>query len=153
MEAKSCFDHTGVEHPSVTAMCEYWGVSTAAYYMRLQKGWTLEEALSPYDPARDGRTKVWVDHEGRVYPSKKAMCEVWGIKVGTFEQRLSRGWSLEEALVGRPNKPRVLKSAGKAPKQPGKEMVTPNADCKVCSASAAARGGEKIKPSRERRRA
>lgn len=153
MEAKSCFDHTGVEHPSVTAMCEYWGVSTAAYYMRLQKGWTLEEALSPYDPARDGRTKVWSDHEGRTFASKKAMCEVWGIKVGTFEQRMSRGWSLEEALVGKTNKPRVLKSAGEKPKAAEVKGVTPDADAKACSASAAARGCGERKNSLEKRRA
>lgn len=42
--------------------------------------------------------KPCVDHEGTEYPSVRAMCERWHVNVGTYCMRVSRGWSLAEAL-------------------------------------------------------
>lgn len=63
----------------------------------------------------------------------------WGysLKVEVAEVEQPRE---EKGSEGR--KPGELKSAGKAPEQPGREKVTPAADGKVCSASAAARGAD-----------
>lgn len=43
---KACADHTGREFPSQKAMCEAWGVRTDAYRHRLERGMTVEEALT-----------------------------------------------------------------------------------------------------------
>lgn len=41
-----------------------------------------------------------VDHLGNVFPTKKKMCEAWGIKPDTFYSRIKyKGWSLEKALT------------------------------------------------------
>lgn len=103
MKAKEATDHLGQSYPSISAMCRAWGVSTALYYARLQRGKTLEEALGPYDPALDKRTKACTDHLGQEFPSKKEMCEAWGLRVGTFEKRLKSGFTLEEALTRDPS--------------------------------------------------
>jgi hypothetical protein len=39
------------------------------------------------------------DHLGRKYQSKTEMCKVYGIKRGTFDDRIRHGWSLEDALT------------------------------------------------------
>ena len=41
------------------------------------------------------------DHKGNEYPSKAAMCRAYHIKVNTFDGRVSRGYSVEEALTGK----------------------------------------------------
>jgi len=42
-----------------------------------------------------------VDHEGKEFASQNEMCEHWGVKLNTFQDRKRKGWSLEECLVGR----------------------------------------------------
>lgn len=43
-----------------------------------------------------------VDHQGNVFPSKQAMCKAYEIPVGTFNDRMKKNWTLEEALTTRP---------------------------------------------------
>lgn len=39
------------------------------------------------------------DHKGNVYPTKKAMCEHWGIACSNYIQRLYAGWTLKDILT------------------------------------------------------
>ncbi len=39
------------------------------------------------------------DHNGTEYPSRTAMCRAYGIQPGTFDDRVSKGWTLEQALT------------------------------------------------------
>ncbi len=39
------------------------------------------------------------DHTGRAWPSVKAMCDAFNIPMTTFNNRLKRGWTLEQALT------------------------------------------------------
>ena len=44
-------------------------------------------------------SKVWVDHKGRKFKTRKAMCEFWGIEPSTFSYRMKIGHPLEFALT------------------------------------------------------
>ena len=41
----ACQDHTGKDFISFSAMCRSWDVTTSMVHRRLQRGFTLEEAL------------------------------------------------------------------------------------------------------------
>lgn len=41
---------------------------------------------------------------GSCFPTKSKMSAHWGISKSTFDGRLRRGWSLEEALTGKRKK-------------------------------------------------
>lgn len=39
------------------------------------------------------------DHLGNIFPTRKAMCEHWGISCAMFVSRLDRGMTIEQALT------------------------------------------------------
>lgn len=39
------------------------------------------------------------DHLGNQFPTTTAMCEHWGVPRATYNSRLRKGWSVEEALT------------------------------------------------------
>lgn len=94
-----CTDHTGRKFPSLNAMCRFWYVAKNTYNDRRERGWTLEEALTGTGPYRQGTPCT--DHLGQTFTSKAAMCEHWGTTRDSYDARLKRGWTLEEALNGR----------------------------------------------------
>ncbi len=67
-------------------------VSVGTIESRLNKGWSLEEAL---------KTPLLkeVTYKGKTYRSTRALIHAEGVvSVRTIQSRLSKGWSLEEAL-------------------------------------------------------
>lgn len=93
-------DHLGNYFDTTKDMLEYWGIPRDAYNKRLNKGLSLEEALTlPLVNIRG--TRKCKDHLGNEYGSKDAMAKVYGVKYHTFAKRLRLGWSLEEALTGK----------------------------------------------------
>lgn len=57
-------------------------------------------------PPEGLRKSQWVkqseprmDHTGKSFPSTRAMCAAWGISSGAYYQRVSHGWSREQALT------------------------------------------------------
>lgn len=51
------------------------------------------------------------DHEGRPFPSEKAMCQAWGTNVKTYCNRKKRGWDLKSCLTGKEKPPKPEKPA------------------------------------------
>lgn len=96
----SCTDHTGRIFPSQKTMCEAWGIPIYTYQSRIKRGWSVEEALTGKSNYT-AHGKPCTDHLGHEFPSKKEMCEHWGVTLTTFLGRRSRGMSLKEALEGR----------------------------------------------------
>lgn len=45
------------------------------------------------------RLTVYYDHRGKYHASLAAMCDYYGINVATFKNRITRGWSLDDALT------------------------------------------------------
>lgn len=157
-------DHTGQEFESRAAMCAAWGVPDLTYKARIEAGLSVEEALTK--PVSAGGNKApCIDHTGAEFSSISEMCRAWGVQGGTFSTRMRRGYSLEEALTGeRKGSPRE-KKIGEGPRKPGELKMaagkpapavmvaaTPGEDGRACSASAAARGVEKVKSGLEKRR-
>lgn len=95
-------DHTGREFPTRSAMAAAWGVLGGTLNARLERGWSVQDALTVPVKGRVGPVPS-TDHKGRVFPSQGAMCEAWGVKQQTFLNRRRRGWDLEDALTGAPS--------------------------------------------------
>lgn len=133
----------GNEYKSVNDMLSTYGIQRRAYYLRLQRGWTLEEALTgknvtdhlgnSYPTQQElfkhynidamtfwRRTNIYhmgleealtsniprgriqkkaYDHKGTEFISFDKMCEHYNVKPGTVRTRISRGYTLEEALT------------------------------------------------------
>ena len=101
--AISCEDPNGVSYPSEQAMAEAWGISCSTYRARMQAGWDKASALSrpangskKKQPERNARPEI--DPDGVTHPSIKSMCSKYGVKTGTYLQRISRGWDKSAAL-------------------------------------------------------
>lgn len=102
---KPCRDHLGKEYPSVPDMCAAWGISDSTYAGRLERGWTVEQALTikPHGqgPKVNPRTGAMLkDHLGQEFVSVGAMCRHWGIseKVYWSRKRICR-WPLGRILT------------------------------------------------------
>lgn len=99
--AHQASDHLGNKYPSISKMCEAYGISPSAYNSRLNNGWSKGDALTkPVESTtHKRRTKPVEDHIGRTYPSITDMCEDYGILPVTYRNRITRGWSVEQALT------------------------------------------------------
>ena len=95
----ACKDHKDNEFPSVKAMCKYYGVGVFTYYVRLNQGYTLEQALMGNGVKRT-TSVACKDHKDNEFPSVKAMCAYYGVDDSTYYARLNRGCTLEQALTG-----------------------------------------------------
>ncbi|MCM1296802.1 MAG: hypothetical protein NC311_14790 [Muribaculaceae bacterium] len=98
-----CRDHTGQEFSSISEMSQAWGIPMSTVKNRLQRGWTLEQALTI--PNRGTNKKVkhskpLRDHEGTWFPCVREMCEKWGIpeKVYWSRKRVCK-WPLNKILT------------------------------------------------------
>lgn len=91
-------DHLGHEFRSQTAMCAYWNINRDLFVKRIERGWSLERALTePIDPLGHNRHRC-EDHLGHVFLSVEEMCAYWGINLNTFHYRRKR-MGLEQALT------------------------------------------------------
>lgn len=91
-------DHLGRDFPTLKAMAKAWNISAQAVARRLDRGWTIEKALTT--PTRNkGKRQACKDHLGREYPSLSAMATAWNIHYGTLCGRLSKGWTVKRALT------------------------------------------------------
>lgn len=86
-------DHKGNIYQSLKSMCEAWKTNASRVAYRLNKGWSIEQALTV--PVK-GTCK---DHLGNVYANYHEMCKVYNIKVSVFVSRKKKGWTLEQALT------------------------------------------------------
>ena len=74
-----------------------YGVSAATLSQRLQRGWSLVDALQMKSGEKRGNRKH-ITFKGITLPFCK-MAERFGIKPSTLAVRLKRGWTLEKALL------------------------------------------------------
>ena len=92
-------DHLGNEYSSFTEMCRLYEKNPEIVNHRLNKGWTLENALTvPIGESHEKYIKS-VDHLGNEYRSFSKMCEAYDKCPNSVKGRLKRGWTLEEALT------------------------------------------------------
>lgn len=88
-------DHLGNVYQSEAEMCKHYDISIVKFRDRLNKGYSLEKALT----YKGGQRKKVKDHLGNEYDSIKSMCEHYNINNVTYSNRIKYGWSLEKALT------------------------------------------------------
>ena len=91
-------DHTGREFNSVVAMCKHWKVARTTFMGRLEKGYSLEQALTGKNVISN--TRKCKDHTGREFNSVIEMLNYYNIKDTTFFGRQKLGYTLEQCLTG-----------------------------------------------------
>lgn len=99
-------DFKGRVFSSAKSMAKEYKVSSTTLLRMLDDGKSTEEVthfLSQRDVHRR-RGVTCSDHLGNTFPTKSEMFKHWGITKSTFENRIRRSWSLEEALTGKRKK-------------------------------------------------
>jgi hypothetical protein len=81
----------------------FYGIDAYNFNQRISKlGWTPDEAAELVDRPKFGRrNRIWsVDYKGErlEFSSQTKAAEHFGIKRGTVHMRISKGWSLAQAL-------------------------------------------------------
>lgn len=90
--AMACVDPLGRHFNSKNEMYAAWGIDKNEFWRRVNvKKMTPEQALMYERPK-------YIDYEGKVFKSKKAMCEAHGTTTGRYDYRIKHGATLEYAL-------------------------------------------------------
>lgn len=95
-------DFKGRVFSSAKSMAKEYKVSSTTLLRMLDGGKSTEE-VTHFLSQRVVQTRRGVtcsDHLGNSYHTKSEMLKQWGMSKSTFDGRLRRGWSLEEALTG-----------------------------------------------------
>ena len=95
-KCKICKDHLGNEYESITYMCEAYGKNVCTVRARMNRGMSLEEALTK--PTKI-ESLVCVDPEGRVHKTFSAMCLYYNRIDSIIKGRIERGVELLIALI------------------------------------------------------
>ena len=99
-------DHLGNKYRSLSLMARTYGIKPITLRDRLERGWSVREALTiPVDTSTH-RKNVNVegirvqDHKGVWYNSYYELAKSYGLTISTLYGRLVRlGWSIEKALL------------------------------------------------------
>lgn len=96
-------DFKGRVFSSAKSMAKEYKVSSTTLLRMLDSGKSTEEVtrLLSRRVAQKRRGVACSDHLGNSFPTKSEMLANWGMSKSTFDGRLRRGWSLEEALAGK----------------------------------------------------
>ena len=89
-------DHLGNEFESINDMCRHLGVARTTFDRRLNKGYSLCDALT-----EKTSKKVFEDHLGNKYDSLNDMLSFYNITRAAYRTRLKHGYNLEQALTGK----------------------------------------------------
>lgn len=95
-----CTDHLSNSYDSITSMCEAYGINPATFSKRIQRGKTLEQALT--EPVRSRLCQNMnqvIDADGNVFSSLNAMCKHYDMDYNTYVKIRESGMSKKEALA------------------------------------------------------
>ncbi len=96
------YDHLGQKYPSLQDMLDHYGLKHYVYYSRVKKNMSLKDILTTPTRKHKSVTETnddCTDHKGKKFSSVKDMCEAYGIDKLTYQRRLERKWSKEQALT------------------------------------------------------
>lgn len=84
---------------SIQHIADHYGVLLYRTKARLQRGWTIEQAIGLEPRNHKNAIYIEVTVEGRTFPNIKAAADFYGVKESTANGRLRRlGWTPEEAF-------------------------------------------------------
>ncbi len=85
-----CTDHKGKKYESITEMCLAYEISPTLYLKRIERGWSVQEALEGKQP--------YFSRDGIDYYSQKEVCEKFGIHPNSFRLKLKKGFTIDEIV-------------------------------------------------------
>jgi len=84
---------------SIKHIADHYGVLLYRTKARLQRGWTIEQAIGLEPRNHKNAIYIEVTVEGRTFPNIKAAADFYGVNESTARGRLGRlGWTPEEAF-------------------------------------------------------
>jgi len=84
---------------SIQHIADHYGVLLYRTKARLQRGWTIEQAIGLEPRNHKNAMYIEVTVEGRTFPNIKAAADFYGVNESTARGRLGRlGWTPEEAF-------------------------------------------------------
>lgn len=99
---RECTDHLGKTYKCKKDMCSAYGITAVDYNRRTAAGWTLEQILTTPVGKKTVRIDIDIDRldfNGERFATYKDLCEKYGMNYNTFGNRISRGWSVEAAVL------------------------------------------------------
>lgn len=90
-----CVDHLGRIFPSEKEMCRYWQIGYETYRGRLERGWTIEKALTTPTSIKKKRTFII---DGVKYDNVSELCRAYNIERISFITHIKNGLSAKEAV-------------------------------------------------------
>lgn len=101
----------GIRFPSLAQAAEHYGVSQAAFLLRMNRlGWSAEEAAELEVRRRYGKRSS-ISVQGKLFRSLRSAAEYHGVNYKLVHQRVGSGWSVDQAL-GLSKAPPNSKTAG-----------------------------------------
>lgn len=95
--SRNIISYKGNAFESYSAMAEFFGINKRELYKRLDRGWTLDEALSiPVDIKHRGGKPYFYNYYGEILSSDE-ICKRNNISKKLFNKRIGRGWNVYEA--------------------------------------------------------
>jgi hypothetical protein len=94
--AKPCVDHLGNKFDSEFHMARHYGQKYECLMSRLQKGMSLEEALTI--KPKKGRWLTITDHKGNVFRSIRDLADYYGLSRTLVQSRYQQGLPIEKIL-------------------------------------------------------
>lgn len=89
----------GKKFCSIQHIADHYDVPLFRTKCRLQRGWTIEQAIGLEPRNHKNAKHIEVTVDGRTFPNIKAAADFYGVKEGTARGRLGRwGWAPEEAF-------------------------------------------------------
>ena len=89
MKKEISIDHLGNQYGSQKEMCDAYGVSQSLFCKRIERGWTVKEALLG---------KVIYSKDGVDYYTQKEIYEAFNIHPNTLRKKLSQGYTYDEII-------------------------------------------------------
>lgn len=93
-------DHLGQHFSSIREMCNYWNIKPGTYANRIRRGFSIKDALMTPVNKKQFNHRISKNKTIRnSYETINDMCISYNIKPATVYHRLSKGWTLEDALT------------------------------------------------------
>ncbi len=106
--------YKGKQYPNLKALADELQIDVDTFRARLARGYSLEDAATGQMKPRVSAVAEAVDFEGKKYPSKDSLAKAHGTTWSVVGRRLSRGWTMRQALNLDPEPPRFRNHEGHA---------------------------------------
>ncbi len=115
----------GVLYPSIRAAAEVYGVNPYLACARLERGWKPHEIFvlghQENPPVRKAHNRIPMIVQDIEYESKDAVAKHFGIPYYSLDNRLRRGWTIEQAVGLEPPPPRGNRHKDKTTLNPSRK--------------------------------